>query len=145
MLHQGKVRCKYKQVENTFNFQIVCHALSLPHCQKVNLTRLLMKIRFLGSSPGSPKLSDSSTLEDAKNECLENPECTGITKGASSDYQLKNGTLLVTAPGVTTYMKSLIQWSSEYTGKILGGDNLGSFDTLEEAKNKCIVRLKFNR
>lgn len=38
-------------------------------------------------------------------------------------------------------MKSLIQWSSEYTGKILGGDNLGSFDTLEEAKNKCIVRL----
>ena len=91
----------------------------------------MIKILFLGSL----------TLEDAKNECLENPECTGITKDASSDYQLKNGTFLVSNPGVTTYMKSLIQWSSEYTGKILGGDNLGSFDTLEEAKNKCIVRL----
>ena len=59
-----------------------------------------------------------------------------------SDYQLKNGTLLVSSPGATTYMKSFIQWSSKYTGMIIDGAGIGSFDTLEGAKNKCIDRLK---
>ena len=39
-------------------------------------------------------------------------------------------------------MKSFIQWSSKYTGMIIDGVGIGSFDTLEEAKNKCIDRLK---
>ena len=59
-----------------------------------------------------------------------------------SDYQLKNGTLLVSSPGTTTYMKSFIQWSSKYTGMVIDGAGIGSFDTLEKANNKCIDRLK---
>ena len=39
-------------------------------------------------------------------------------------------------------MKSFIQWSSEYTGMVIDGPGIGSFDTLEEAKNKCVDRLK---
>ena len=39
-------------------------------------------------------------------------------------------------------MKSFIQWSSKYSGMIIDGAGIGSFDTLEGAKNKCIDRLK---
>ena len=43
-------------------------------------------------------------------------------------------------------MKSFIQWSSKYTGMIIDGVGTGlAFDTLEEAKNKCIDRLKIQK
>ena len=64
------------------------HAIKIAHGDEIfrNFEKQmkLKKNVFLDSSSGSPTLSDSSSLEDAKNECLENPECTGITKDASS-------------------------------------------------------------
>ena len=96
--------------------------------------------KALDHTPGSSTvISAFSTLEDAKNECLTNPECGGITK-VDSRYELRKGSVLTSWQTSTTYMKSFIQWI-EHTGKIIGGSSLGSFGTLDEAKNKCIDRL----
>ena len=96
--------------------------------------------KALDSTPGFyTTISTSSTLEDAKNECLNNPECDGIVKD-NSVYQLRKGKILTPWQTSTTYMKSFIQWT-EHTGKVLSGSSLGSFDTLDAAKNKCIDRL----
>lgn len=84
-------------------------------------------------------ISRFSTLEDAKNECLTNPECVGITKNQLG-YELRKGSVLSSRQTSTTYMKSFIQWI-EHTGKIISGSGLDSFGTLDEAKNKCIDRL----
>ena len=61
-------------------------------------------------------ISNHATLEDAKTECLENPECDGITK-IGSDYTVRKGTVLFSYTGATSYMKSLVHWSDEYTGQ----------------------------
>ena len=84
-------------------------------------------------------ISRFSTLEDAKNECLTNPECVGITKNQLG-YELRKGSVLSSRQTSTTYMKSFIQWI-EHTGKIMSGSGMDSFGTLDEAKNKCIDRL----
>ena len=60
-------------------------------------------------------ISNHATLEDAKTECLENPECDGITK-IGSEYTTRKGTVLVPYDA-TSYMKSLVHWSDEYTGQ----------------------------
>ena len=97
--------------------------------------------KALDDTPGwYTVISTFSTLEDAKNECLTNPECVGITKDHNSGYELRKGTVLSPWQTSTTYMKSFIQWI-EHTGKIMSGSQLDSFGTLDEAKNKCIDRL----
>ena len=99
--------------------------------------------KALDVTPGSSTtISTFSTLEEAKNECLDNPECGGITHH-QGNYQLRKGTVLISWGGSTTYMKSFIQWI-EHPGKVLssgGLPGLGSFDDLVQAKNKCIDRL----
>ena len=61
-------------------------------------------------------ISNHATLEDAKTECLENPECDGITK-IGSDYTVRRGAVLFSYGPSTSYMKSLVHWSDEYTGQ----------------------------
>ena len=91
------------------------------------------------TSGSSTTISTFSTLEEAKNECLDNPECGGITHH-QGNYQLRKGTVLTSWTSSTTYMKSFIHWI-EHPGKVLSGSSLGSFDDLAQAKNKCIDRL----
>ena len=96
--------------------------------------------KALDVTPGSSTtISTFSTLEEAKNECLDNPECGGITHH-QGNYQLRKGTVLTSWATSTTYMKSFVQWI-EHPGKVLSGSSLGSFDDLVQAKNKCIDRL----
>ena len=97
--------------------------------------------KALDVTPGSSTtISTFSTLEEAKNECLNNPECGGITTN-NGNYELRKGTVLTSWATSTTYMKSFVQWT-EHPGKVLtGGSTLGSFDDVVQAKNKCIDRL----
>ena len=96
--------------------------------------------KALDVTPGSSTtISTFSTLEEAKNECLNHPECGGITTN-NGDYELRKGTVLISWTTSTTYMKSFIQWI-EHPGKVLSGSSLGSFNDLVQAKNKCIDRL----